>query len=320
MRTKFRLLSLIGALCLSTTATMAADHLDSPSVNSDGRLDINDLYVFQSPTNAANTVMIMTVNPLAGVLSPTTFNSRGIYEFHIDNNGDAISDLSFSFYFSTPRGSRPQSFIVLREDGSLLTSGRTGSTQAFGAGKVTAGKFDDPFFFDLDGFQNGFMFTGTDFFAGADVTAIVLEVPSASLNGPNVAVWARTVDGGSQFDRMGRPAINTVLINSNSKDAYNAADPRNDVASFSAQMQANIEGLNGGDSNTAQVLTSILLPDLLTVDVSNSAGFLNGRQLADDVIDAELNLLSNGGVTTDGVDMNDVPFAPGFPYLAAPHN
>ena len=32
-----------------------------------------------------------------------------------------------------------------------------------------AGTFDDPFFFDLDGFRNGFQFTGIDFFAGLNV-------------------------------------------------------------------------------------------------------------------------------------------------------
>ena len=49
----------------------AADHLDAPFVKTDGRIDINDVYVFQSPTNADNTVLAMTVNPAAGVLSPT---------------------------------------------------------------------------------------------------------------------------------------------------------------------------------------------------------------------------------------------------------
>ena len=36
---------------------------------------------------------------------------------------------------------------------------------------------------------------------------------------------------------------------------------------------------------------AVLLPDVLTFDQSSTDGFLNGRQLADDVIDAELGLL-----------------------------
>jgi len=42
----------------------AADHLEAPFVQTDGRIDINDVYVFESPSNPDNTVLIMTVNPL----------------------------------------------------------------------------------------------------------------------------------------------------------------------------------------------------------------------------------------------------------------
>ena len=73
------------------------------------------------------------------------------------------------------------------------------------------------------------------------------------------------------------------------------------------------------DAPTAMALADVLLPDILTIDTSDAGGFLNGRGLADDVIDAELNLLSGGAVTTDFVDANDKAFLPAFPYLALPH-
>ena len=140
--------------CLSTTVVLqAADHLDSPSVSADGRLDINDLYAFQSPENAANTVIIVTVNPRAGVLpnSPGTLNSRGIYNIHIDNDGDAREDVSFKFYFSRARGNRPQRVIMLRENNRVAASGSTGRTLSVrGGGKLLVDLFDDPFFFDSD--------------------------------------------------------------------------------------------------------------------------------------------------------------------------
>ena len=66
----------------------------------------------------------------------------------------------------------------------------------------------------------------------------------------------------------------------------------------------------------------LLLPDILTYDTGNPATFvpgLNGRALADDVIDLELTVVSNGAITTDKVDANDKPFRTSFPYLAAPH-
>ncbi|MGZ4280572.1 MAG: DUF4331 family protein [Gaiellaceae bacterium] len=57
---------------------------------------------------------------------------------------------------------------------------------------------------------------------------------------------------------------------------------------------------------------------MLTFDTSSSAGFLNGRKLTDDVIDAELGLITNGAVPGDCV-ANDSTFLSGFPYLGSPN-
>jgi hypothetical protein len=53
------------------------------------------------------------------------------------------------------------------------------------------------------------------------------------------------------------------------------------------------------------------------------AGFPNGRRLGDDVVDIELQVVAgflkdNKVPLGDGVDRNDKPFLPAFPYLAAP--
>ena len=213
-----------------------------------------------------------------------------------------------------------QNVLVLRKNGSILASGKTEQNiTTVGGCKVRAGLFDDPFFFDLNGFKNNFMFTGSDFFAGMNVTAIVLEIPRTELGGTSVGVWARTSVGGVQFDRMGRPAINTALIPSAQKNAFNAGIPKNDPANFGATVRASIASLNGGDTATAATLASILLPDVLTVDVTSTAGFLNGRQLANDVIDAELSLITGGALSTDSIPVNDKLFRSRFPYAAAPH-
>ena len=49
-------------------SALAADHLDAPVLRAPGQggRDINDVYAFQSPTNPANSVLVMTVNPFAG--------------------------------------------------------------------------------------------------------------------------------------------------------------------------------------------------------------------------------------------------------------
>ncbi len=302
----------ITSLCLCCFSFVrASDHLDAPALQAagNGDRDINDLYVFQSPANANNTVLIMTVNPFAGVMSGTTFGTDVGYEFQVDNNGDAVADVTYNATFDAGQN------VTLKRNGSTVVTGNAATSLPIpSGGMVQTGLFDDPFFFDLAGFQNEFMFTGDDAFAGADVSAIVLEIPSSELGGPDVGVWARTLSAGNQVDRVGRPAINTVLIPSARKDEFNQSAPDQDPADFGADVLAAITALS--NATNAATLTDILLPDVLTFDTSNSAGFLNGRQLADDVIDAELNLLTAGAVTGDGVNMNDVTFRSSFPYLA----
>ena len=299
-------------LAFSGLPIQAADHLDAPSLSGNGQADVNDLYAFQSPSNPDNTVLILTVNPFAGSASPTTFATDVDYEFQIDNTGDAIADLTFRTTFSD--NGADQSLELTRGATSLATGIVGANLSTSVGGMVQAGLFDDPFFFDLVGFNDGFNFTGEDTLAGANVSAIVLEIPSSELGGPNIGVWARTVKDGNQIDRIGRPAINTALIPSARKDEFNLGSPDQDFANFGGDVNASITGLS--DQANADALTGILLPDVLTLDTSNPAGFLNGRQLADDVIDAELNLLSAGAVLGDGVDSNDVPFRSSFPYLA----
>ena len=54
----------------------------------------------------------------------------------------------------------------------------------------------------------------------------------------------------------------------------------------------------------------------------DSAGYPNGRRLADDTIDISLDVMEAlpAGSLSDGVDMNDVPYLTEFPYASAPHS
>lgn len=321
MRTRsWRSLSLVsaGVVLSLTSVSMAADHRDAPLVRLDGRTDINDVYAFQSPTNPGNSVIVVTTNPFVGVLSPKAYSPSAFYDIEIYNNGDTIPDVVYRSTFSAPAADGSQTLSITR-NGANLVSGAVGANLSFaGGGTVRAGTFDDPFFFDLNGFNSGFTFTGSDFFAGANTNAIILEVPSSELGGL-IGIQARTADSATdtQIDRMGRPAINTALIPSIRKDEFNAGVPGDDLANFGTTVMESITGLS--NAANAAALTPVLLPDLLTFDTSDPSGFLNGRQLADDVIDAELGLLSAGAVTGDGVNANDRAFLNLFPYLAAPN-
>jgi hypothetical protein len=314
-------------LCL-VTPLPAGDHLDGAALAGNEDLDLAGLYAFQAPGTPANVVLIMTVSPFAGMLGTKQFRagtqSFGRYSFQVDTDGDAVADIVFAFDFSFAPGGGQQ-YTVSRNAVVLAAAVPTGlDADLSGGGKAHAGPFDDPFFFDQNGFDDGLQFTGDDFFAAADVLGIVLEVPASTLVEQNVGVWATTdlVEVGvagevvTRYDRVGRPAITRLLVPSARWDEFNGAQPADDPAAFAADVQASIEALNGGDAGQAAALAAFLLPDVLTINTSNAAGFLNGRHLTDDVMDALLNLLSNGEVTTDGVAANDLPFPGTPPYLA----
>jgi hypothetical protein len=330
----YGLLALALAFGLVAVPTRAADHLDAPGLTPPGgdtRLDITDVYAFQSPSNPSNTVLVMGINPLAGVLNDGTFRSGASYELKIDSDGDAKEDLTYKVTFSAPDGSLQQGVtlrrIPARGGGLILAKGQTSQNISIpGGGWIRAGVFDDPFFFDLNAFLTvDFCNPGTNFFNGLNISAIVLEVPSSWLGSSNVGVWARTLLNDQQVDRMGRPAINTVFIPNNpfepsgsepsQKNAFNGGKPRNDQRDFRGEVVDTLEIFYGAGNPTVDALADFLLPDILTVNTSSSAGFPNGRRLADDVIDIELGLVTNGAVTSDCV-ANDSAFTNSFPYLA----
>jgi hypothetical protein len=334
-----------------------ADHLDAPGLTSpamDARVDITDHYAFQKPGDPHRTILILNVNPLAPTHADE-FRHDAVYETLVDTNGDAKPDIAFRYRFS--RKENGQQFarvsrVELKrelEDGhlereddefdvivehapvsfgsnALITRGEHG-VQFF------AGFRSDPFFFDLLGFLNNLNFTGSDFFVDKNVFGIALDLPNNMLgHNPKIGVWTRTLvpmlmqpDHRTQADQMGRPAINTVFNHGPDKNLFNVTQPaaqRTTVTAggqtflqvFSSELQA----LGGYSAAQALAIADILLPDVLTFDYSSAAGFLNGRRLQDDVIDIELNLVTNGKVTGDGVGPH-TDYLPDFPYLGKPH-
>jgi hypothetical protein len=334
-----------------------ADHLDAPGLTSpamDARVDITDLYAFQKPGDPSKTILILNVNPLAPTHA-NEFRHDALYEILVDTNGDARPDLAFRCRF-TDKEEGQQFARVTRavfgatdlEDGHVHEETETETViehapVSFGVdARITAGEDgarfyagfrSDPFFFDLLGFLNGFKFTGSDFFADKNVFGIALELPNGLLGGnPKVGVWARTLvpmtlqpDHLTQVDQMGRPAINTVFNHGADKNTFNVTQPADQRAALTASsltflqvFTAELEALGGYTLSQADGIARILLPDILTFDFSSSAGYLNGRQLQDDVIDISLNLVTNGNLTGDGVGPHS-DYLSAFPYLGNPH-
>ncbi|MBN9522226.1 DUF4331 family protein [bacterium] len=184
--------------------------------------------------------------------------------------------------------------------------------------------------------------------------SFILELPSTRFgaNGSVIGVWATSARNGIQIDRMGRPAINTALIppvprnnktRGERRTLFNLGAPANDVRDFSADMVSVFTTTFGRTQADAKAITGLLLPDVLKFEIGNPNGFGtfiaggtalgNGRRFTDDVIDFELTVITNGGITTDNVpDDNGLKVTDGtvdpvsgqtraiaFPYIGAPN-
>src|SRR5205807_3941993 len=125
------------------SAARAADHLDAPGLMPPGgsvQSDITDLYAFQSPSNSADTVLVLNVNtgPAGSNFTfgrgiPGVGNTKGVlYNFNIDNNGDAVTDVNLRVRFGQPAADGSQQFEV-RRNGKLLISMDQSHSTAFGS-------------------------------------------------------------------------------------------------------------------------------------------------------------------------------------------
>ena len=195
----------------------ASDHRDSALLTADRAADIADVYTFRSPANADNVVLVMTVS---GLIPPpeaatTFFDPNVLYQWKIDNTGDAVEDLVIQAFVT---GSGPHQVMHFRGPATPLAPGtearvlrgpETATVRVShesepivttrGGLTVFAGVRDDPFFFDLTRFKeiiaghaSSFRNPGVDAFAGTGVLAIVVELPSALLGGPQLSVWGTT--------------------------------------------------------------------------------------------------------------------------------
>ena len=335
-----------------------------------GDRDINDVYVFRAPDNANRTVIAMTVNPAINLFGGN-FGRNVRSSVNIDRNGDNRADLAYVARFDRADGSGNQDYQVRKytgsnarelEDGWIVASGETneGNASTRDHLKVWAGVRSDPFFFDLTGFigTTTLLKTGTqvgtdllgdgkadDFFANLNTNAIVISIPSSQLP-DTIGVWATTTyktdDGWRKGDQMGRPAINTVFNPAADKNDFNRTPPNKQATAFGGKFRQNvINGLKffssldseGAYSDAqAAALASVLIPDVLVYSRSSSLPApLNGRALADDVIDVELNVTTGGdplglfpgrnatgAVPGDGVGPH-TDYLDHFPYLGKPH-
>src|SRR6201982_266795 len=89
----------------------------------DQRLDLCDLYAFQSPADTNRTVIILNANPNADALNPDA-----IYRVNIDTDGDYLTDIAFSYVFSKPENRRQTVNVFLATGAASASAEVVGAT------------------------------------------------------------------------------------------------------------------------------------------------------------------------------------------------
>ena len=149
----------------------ASDHQDSPVTVSRPGADITDPYIFPSPTNPNDVVVVMNVHPLipSGQGLSTFFDPQVVYQMNFDTKSENAQTPSPSitrneviqFSFGDPGPN--QSVTVYGPAAAPTTDSTTTLVAASGSGKINAaftaggmnvfaGAREDPFFFDLGQF------------------------------------------------------------------------------------------------------------------------------------------------------------------------
>ena len=106
-----RKLTQITALASATLAAgaltaAASSHREAPAIAEDQYVDNTDVYAFISPNDASKLVMVANYVPLLLPASGPNyykFSDDARYEIHIDNNGDAVSDITYRWTFRSQR-------------------------------------------------------------------------------------------------------------------------------------------------------------------------------------------------------------------------
>lgn len=169
-------LAAVGGIALLAAASMtlgsqevvAADHQDAPGTEADPAADIADFYAWH--TDDGKVVAIVTFAPLQTAGAEAAYDRDVLYTVHIDNTAAAGGLTQGANRFSNDNDNESDLQISIRfgqnelMDWGYQVEGLPGvdgpiqaavSTTADGGdGNLAhAGTFDDPFSFDLDGFN-----------------------------------------------------------------------------------------------------------------------------------------------------------------------
>jgi hypothetical protein len=184
-----------------------SDHADTPAIAAAPGTDLTDVFVFPSPTNANNVVLVMNAHPLItpANTASTVFDPNVLYQFKIDNNGDFREDLVIQAKFSgttpatqTAKISGPvlpsrigNTAIQETPNATAVPFNVTAGTTLTNGAKVFCGPREDPFFFDLEQFYTILPDRASPVFTPTftNTSGVAVSTSPANPNQPQAATW-----------------------------------------------------------------------------------------------------------------------------------
>ena len=100
----FRMSTAIALLMTAVSPAFGSSHREAPNITKSPKLDNTDVYAFRSyePGRAGFVTLISNFQPFqepGGGPNYFTMDPNALYEIMIDNNGDAVEDVTFQFRF-----------------------------------------------------------------------------------------------------------------------------------------------------------------------------------------------------------------------------
>lgn len=189
----------------------AADHLDPPArtdpavdATPDRAADIADIYAWHTDSDL---IMALTFAGPNAANQPGTYDRDVLYTINVSTN-DSLTNPAFPIRFRFGRDAAGNAGIRLENVPGVGTiEGPVETTLSRNGALIRAGVYDDPFFFDLQGFRTT-QSTGTlsfdknrNFFNGQNDTAVVLQIPRSALgaNVQKIRIWTETARFGGQL-------------------------------------------------------------------------------------------------------------------------
>jgi hypothetical protein len=115
-----------------------SSHREAPEISKDPVADSTDLYAFVSPDKSSSVTILANYVPLQNPQGGPNFFEFGddvLYEINIDNNGDALPDITYQFNFQTTV-KNPNTFLYNTGPIGSLTDANWNRRQTYSVTKV----------------------------------------------------------------------------------------------------------------------------------------------------------------------------------------